>query len=269
MGISMRSASLPTHPGELSVDFCSLQADTLQRYVDYHQLPLPSSATKDDLAIRVAAHFSETVTMFEDEKATIMSFLTYARATPATQPIKALGDAKRPRAATPDDAMTSGDDISNDSNRPSKKAKRKEKRYCICDGESFGAMIACDNNACSDRSNWYHMQCVGLETTPETCRELQHLPSWCLFRKPALSTTYGDMISHALRSMPRGEGTFKDICEYIEAQYESQLNWKLESDQRKSPVWKSSVRKILFSNSRFKRHAIIKGVFCLVPSTAA
>ncbi|EQC27013.1 hypothetical protein SDRG_15127 [Saprolegnia diclina VS20] len=77
------------------------------------------------------------------------------------------------------------------------------------------------------------------------------------------------MISHALRSMPRGEGTFKDICEYIEAQYESQLNWKLESDQRKSPVWKSSVRKILFSNSRFKRHAIIKGVFCLVPSAAA
>ncbi|KDO21585.1 hypothetical protein SPRG_13270 [Saprolegnia parasitica CBS 223.65] len=174
--------------------------------------------------------------------------------------------------------MTSGDDISNDSNRPSKKAKRKEKRYCICDGESFGAMIACDNNACSDRSNWYHMQCVGLETTPETwlCPLCQpraaatsELVPENLFRKPALSTTYGDMISHALRSMPRGEGTFKDICEYIEAQYESQLNWKLESDQRKSPVWKSSVRKILFSNSRFKRHSITKGVFCLVPSAAA
>ncbi|EQC26379.1 hypothetical protein SDRG_15790, partial [Saprolegnia diclina VS20] len=122
MGISMRSASLPTYPGELSVDFCSLQADTLQRYVDYHQLPLPSPATKDDLAIRVATHFSETVPMFEDEKATIMSFLTYIREGPRDAArrsrIKALGDAKRPRAGTPDDAMTSGEDTSNDSLRP-------------------------------------------------------------------------------------------------------------------------------------------------------
>lgn len=35
------------------------------------------------------------------------------------------------------------------------------------------------------------------------------------------------------------------------------------SDQRKSPVWKSSVRKILFSNMRFRKHPSDKGVFCL------
>lgn len=83
------------------------------------------------------------------------------------------------------------------------------------------------------------------------------------------------------------QGTFKEICDFVEHQYESQLNWKLEryvdwlsfvrdersstdcvvlsscSDQRKSPVWKSSVRKILFSNIRFRKHPDDKGLFCL------
>ncbi|OQR91146.1 hypothetical protein THRCLA_09096 [Thraustotheca clavata] len=167
---------------------------------------------------------------------------------------------------------TSLDSFSDTSEKQLKKSsKRKEKLYCICEGESFGEMIACDNKACSDRSNWYHMDCVGLESTPETwfCPQCQTSPRDVAmpenhFRKPALSTTYGDMISNALRSMDRTQGTFKEICEYVEAHYQSQLNWKLESDQRKSPVWKSSVRKILFSNNRFKRHPVLKGVFCLV-----
>lgn len=91
------------------------------------------------------------------------------------------------------------------------------------------------------------------------------------------------------------QGSFKEICDFVEKEYESQLNWKLErcvhaasgppahkrlsltlslshhlslslscrSDQRKSPVWKSSVRKILFSNMRFRKHPEDKGLFCL------
>ena len=46
-------------------------------------------------------------------------------------------------------------------------------------------------------------------------------------------------------------GSFKEICAIVENDFAEQLNWKLESDLKKTPVWKSSVRKILFSNSRF------------------
>jgi hypothetical protein len=52
-----------------------------------------------------------------------------------------------------------------------KKKKRKARVYCICKGSSFGNMIACDNKKCMDRSNWYHMRCVGLDSfkdPPET-----------------------------------------------------------------------------------------------------
>jgi hypothetical protein len=51
------------------------------------------------------------------------------------------------------------------------KKKRKGRLYCTCKGGSFGNMIACDNKRCLDRSNWYHMSCVGLdplEEPPET-----------------------------------------------------------------------------------------------------
>ncbi|KAJ0398321.1 hypothetical protein ATCC90586_001777 [Pythium insidiosum] len=156
-----------------------------------------------------------------------------------------------------------------------KQKKRKTRLYCVCHGSSFGNMIACDNKKCADRSNWFHMACVGLNPSkdpPETwfcpsCRSRDgptrtEVPEH-QYRKPVASVTYGDMISHALTELPDGKGTFKEICDFVEKQYESQLNWKLESDQRKSPVWKSSVRKILFSNVRFRKHPDDKGHFCL------
>ncbi|ETK91828.1 hypothetical protein, variant 1 [Phytophthora nicotianae] len=153
-----------------------------------------------------------------------------------------------------------------------KKKKRKGRLYCVCRGASFGNMIACDNKRCLDRSNWYHMSCVDLdplEEPPETwyCPACQENDSADIpenqYRKPVASVTYGDMISHALTVLPGGKGSFKEICDFVETEYESQLNWKLESDQRKSPVWKSSVRKILFSNVRFRKHPVDKGMFCL------
>lgn len=68
----------------------------------------------------------------------------------------------------------------------SKKKKRKARLYCVCKGASFGNMIACDSKTCMDRSNWFHMGCVGLdpsEDPPETwfcptCQEqdLSELP---------------------------------------------------------------------------------------------
>ncbi|CAI5710640.1 unnamed protein product [Peronospora destructor] len=149
---------------------------------------------------------------------------------------------------------------------------RKGRLYCTCKGGSYGNMIACDNKKCLDRSNWYHMSCVGLnplDEPPKTwyCPPCQENASADIpesqYRKPVASVTYGDMISHALTILPDGKGSFKDICDFVEIEYESQLNWKLESDQRKSPVWKSSVRKILFSNVRFQKHPEGNGMFCL------
>lgn len=68
------------------------------------------------------------------------------------------------------------------------------------------------------------------------------------------SSTYSDMIAAALEKLPGRLGVFKDICSIIEADFSAHLNWKLESDVRKTPVWKSSVRKILFSNPRFSNN---------------
>ena len=62
------------------------------------------------------------------------------------------------------------------------------------------------------------------------------------------------MIAHALKKLPDEHGDFKDICKVIEQDFFEQLNWKLESDLRKTPVWKSSVRKILYSNARFRHN---------------
>ncbi|KAF0687714.1 Aste57867_20568 [Aphanomyces stellatus] len=278
----------------------------------------PSPPNKDT-TMGMTDSFGDAVTIYDEEKQTILSFLNYIREGPARWKGNTAPSRRKPhkshekRAALPpmptcaaaaaaltlqhwekrkyggehhhpasrttsnDDGVLS--DASSDIHGDVKKKPKKEKRYCVCDGDSHGDMIACDNKACRDRTNWYHMTCVGLDAPPDTwlcprctCANADDAPATAaaavpenLYRKPALSITYGDMIATALRATKTGEGTFKEICEFIETRYESQLNWKLESDQRKSPVWKSSVRKILFSNNRFTRHPTLKGVFCLVP----
>ena len=63
------------------------------------------------------------------------------------------------------------------------------------------------------------------------------------------------MIERALKELPNNTGNVKDIIKKIEKKFSDTLNWKVENDQRQTPVWKSSVRKILFSNQRFKKVA--------------
>ena len=38
------------------------------------------------------------------------------------------------------------------------------KRYCICDGPSFGNMVGCDGENCA--REWFHLECVGLAAPP-------------------------------------------------------------------------------------------------------
>ena len=72
------------------------------------------------------------------------------------------------------------------------------------------------------------------------------------------SVTYKEMIRQALLQMAsdssngRAEGSFREICRIIQKRFWKQLNWKPQSDLRRTPVWKSSVRKILFSNKDFE-----------------
>lgn len=39
------------------------------------------------------------------------------------------------------------------------------RRYCVCDGYSYGDMIACDDSNCE--REWFHLTCIGLEVPPE------------------------------------------------------------------------------------------------------
>uniref|UniRef100_A0A7S2D9R3 SGF29 C-terminal domain-containing protein n=1 Tax=Octactis speculum TaxID=3111310 RepID=A0A7S2D9R3_9STRA len=82
------------------------------------------------------------------------------------------------------------------------------------------------------------------------------------------TVTYSDMIRQALTKLPSQQGNIKDICSMIEEDYSDVLNWKIESDMRKTPVWKSSIRKILVQSqntntSRFCTLDENKNIFTL------
>ncbi|ETV64524.1 hypothetical protein H257_18594 [Aphanomyces astaci] len=283
-----------------------------------------STLSSGDDVHGVDTQFSDAVTIYDDEKLAILSFLNYIHdkphdatlwRTPARRRTKASATRNVPTMSSMPrlvDQLRPHDHLNDSKRKPphaddthsssltSPKKRLKHDQSCVCNaqvldrtpdssnGLNSRMMIVCANKLCPDSTKSYHLSCVGLEEdTPSSwhcpsCTTLQSssyltIPLATgkavpenLFRKPALSITYGDMIAMALRATSHGEGTFKQICEFIERRYETQLNWKLESDQRKSPVWKSSVRKILFSNPRFARHPNLKGVFCLVePSPAA
>ncbi|RPA80993.1 hypothetical protein BJ508DRAFT_415024 [Ascobolus immersus RN42] len=40
-----------------------------------------------------------------------------------------------------------------------------EPRYCICNGVSYGQMVACDSETCE--KEWFHLECVGLAQAPK------------------------------------------------------------------------------------------------------
>lgn len=69
---------------------------------------------------------------------------------------------------------------------------------------------------------------------------------------------YKTMIKKALRSIKdtkgSARGTFKDICAEMKRLFTKKLNWRSNGDARKTPVWKSTVRKILFSDFDFVRN---------------
>ncbi|KAE9323479.1 hypothetical protein PF008_g17344 [Phytophthora fragariae] len=300
------------YPVNMAVDFTRLRPNALRKYLAFHGIPEVPGSSREQLAVTVARHFNQECKKTDEGSSitSFVTYLTGSSDTVEAaemlrgRPVHRLKrkkfdyeDDDKENQSRQDDAGLGGElrpfvvkkrrsTIQDKKHRGAngrgradcgdaggtQKKKRKGRLYCTCKGASFGNMIACDNKKCLDRSNWYHMGCVGLdplEEPPETwyCPACQENDSADIpenqYRKPVASVTYGDMIAHALTVLPGGKGSFKDICDFVEAEYESQLNWKLESDQRKSPVWKSSVRKILFSNVRFRKYPEVKGLFCL------
>ncbi|KAF9245673.1 hypothetical protein BU15DRAFT_40459 [Melanogaster broomeanus] len=44
-------------------------------------------------------------------------------------------------------------------------AEGDDRTYCVCDGVSYGEMIACDDEDCE--REWFHLNCIGLASVPE------------------------------------------------------------------------------------------------------
>lgn len=137
-------------------------------------------------------------------------------------------------------------------------------------------MIACDGANC--KIEWFHVGCVGIKNHAELKGAKWYCPSCQASRngngqngsgrKSDSSPTYCGMITDALNAIPEKKGSFKEICAQIEALYKSKLNWKFESDLRKTPVWKSSVRKILISSPKFKKLAEGTNVYTLAQNSS-
>ena len=135
--------------------------------------------------------------------------------------------------------------------------------YCYCNRPSFGKMVACDDESCS--YEWFHQECLEQRGRKiEEDSERKWYCEACLGKKKQQEeedkvygdngkVTYNGMITVTLRQMPKGAATFEQICQYIGDRWDKHLNWKLENDVRKTPVWRSSVRKILLSNTKFQR----------------
>lgn len=76
------------------------------------------------------------------------------------------------------DAVPSADEEAEADLDPDADVDENEPRYCICQGVSYGDMIACDNSSCV--REWFHLDCVGLSRPPGTktkwycdeCKEL-------------------------------------------------------------------------------------------------
>lgn len=137
----------------------------------------------------------------------------------------------------------------------------EEERFCYCGRGNFGTMVACDNSNCPFQ--WFHEECLvgrnrpfGDENEKWYCDEcLEQLKSREKDKNYGEDgkVTYNGMIGVALRALPSQEGTFEEICNIIETRWSDQLNWKVENDVRRTPVWRSSVRKIILSNSLFRK----------------
>lgn len=63
---------------------------------------------------------------------------------------------------------------------PAQTVQEDHELYCFCRQESFGDMIACDNDKCSN-GEWFHYRCVGLRNRVEALKFTTGKQAWfCL-----------------------------------------------------------------------------------------
>jgi len=277
---------LDRYPENIRADFRNCSAKSLKSYISRYSLNAREDASVPEMASIVAKHFDQGMDAREED--IIPNFvnfiLNYNGGNVESKGSKSRIERNRrgTRAtAVVNNEMPSSEAEADDNSSGKKEDKKKDvenevqekepKVYCFCQRKSFGDMIACDGAKCE--IEWFHVGCVGINI--DQLKGGKWYCSNCASKKKKgkhskkhkedkqdnleeenaskSSRTYQRMISDALQKLPGNQGTFRGICEHIESVHGSTLNWKSESDLRKTPIWKSSVRKILFSNSRFKR----------------
>ena len=147
----------------------------MTRYSNYFQLEPQGDLSRDELAIQVAQHFENSLDMNEGE--TIANFMTRLKGG------KSLANnnkrSKRERRDTKKRKASSSRKRDRDEwvGHTPEKVDEDDQVYCICHKPSYGDMIACDGETCPNPSQWYHLECVGLQSGahPDTwlCPECQ------------------------------------------------------------------------------------------------
>lgn len=258
---------MDSYPSTVTCDFRDVEDSTLRRYIREYAVDGTDSTSRDELASTVATHFNDELDADEDEVIPrfVKFMMNYNGGNDANVLAKQKAQQKKTRKRN---------------RRPDTESEDEEEQvlYCVCKRPSYGEMIACDNKKCA--IEWFHVSCVNMD--PSKLNRGKWFCPDCAgakardraaaakaavaasqgrkrSRKPVVSasgddppTTYSGMIARALRQFPKQRASFDDICSMIERNNPHTLNRKMESGMQK-PVWKSSVRKILFSNNKFKR----------------
>lgn len=301
-----RNHYFPYHRGEkyppkMTINFRQLKVDSCRKYLRHYKVNVRPNCSTDEFRVAVARHFDQALKVNEAEILNNFCKRIAPRSVDNdTSETKRQKQDSSSRRRTVKRASVRNSKVRDNSKEGavSKKKRRGERKnvsvvktvdsdedtgkrttggeggdeavYCICQGRSYGKMIACENEDCEMK--WFHFACVNL--TPSTkptgkwyCPDCSKNRSRAKEDNQA-SKSYKAMIESALKKLAKkkkgkAEGTFKEICAMIEYHHWRNLNWKSESDIRKTPVWRSSVRKILFANDRFCRRQFNPNVFGL------
>jgi len=278
-----------TYPQQMTMNFRKLNVDACRKYLRHYHINTRPDCSANEFRVAVARHFDQTLEV--DEAETIRNFCKHlsqkepdarSKTRSTRRPSKRQTGRKQKLDEEEEDSMTvkkrrrvekGGKSVAKRSNSEEEdKEEEPEEVYCICRGRSYGKMIACENPDC--RMKWFHFACVNL--TPSTKPTGKWFCPECAKNRSSKRAsrvvtneqkTYKNMIENALQKLAkkkkgRAEGTFREICSMIEKHHWRSLNWKSESDIRKTPIWRSSVRKILLSNELFSRTEFNPNVFC-------
>lgn len=272
-----------SYPRHLRVNFRKMSIDTLRRYVNYIGLEMIPDATPQEYTNAIARHFDKSYSVNESKVLGVFGkYLNYSELDGIGR--RGARGGARGNSNTADTA---------DGDPPAKRRRRVKESPPVEDLVGTKVEVFWE-----EHQKWYVATVKEFDVTKrgfftlvyasdgtEEYVKLEHGGigkalgelgkaeeiKWRFFEEGEKTVepqvTYKSMIKQALLHLGKQhpekipEGTFREICKVIQKRFWKQLNWKAQSGIRRTPVWKSSVRKILFSNSSFRRRQ--NSVFCL------